>query len=438
MIPVARRAAAIQYAIRDVVVPATALEAEGHEILKFNIGDPLAYPGLPTPDHMIRAYATALENQVNGYGPSYGIPELRAAIAASEQGKTNGGWSCRPEDVYVTAGVTEALNLLFATVLEPGDVVLSPGPHYPPYLAYPQLYGARTVEYRLDPDEGWRIDLDDLASKLDHSVRLLVLIDPNNPTGSVLRPEEVDAVMTLASDHPNLIVVADEIYDGLDFTGQRVSIASRAKQVPVVTLNGVSKVYFAPGWRLGYLALHDPDGRLSAIRDGLERLLRARLCPRHPPRRVISRPLKDRRIGWKPIEHVCSVNGIVAWNASLRSMASMLIDRAVPSTCSCESHTRSMRLTTEASSSICCIRNMCSSFTGQGSVPHMAWVMRGWCSCRPWRSSTKHSIESTASCRASDGDALKSSGVGATSCVAACSSPCLRSSPSLQGHPALR
>ncbi len=282
MIPVARRAAAIQYAIRDVVVPATALEAEGHEILKFNIGDPLAYPGLPTPDHMIRAYATALENQVNGYGPSYGIPELRAAIAASEQGKTNGGWSCRPEDVYVTAGVTEALNLLFAAVLEPGDVVLSPGPHYPPYLAYPQLYGARTVEYRLDPEEGWRIDLDDLASKLDHSVRLLVLIDPNNPTGSVLRPEEVDAVMTLASDHPNLIVVADEIYDGLDFTGQRVSIASRAKQVPVVTLNGVSKVYFAPGWRLGYLALHDPDGRLCAIRDGLERLLRARLCPPTP------------------------------------------------------------------------------------------------------------------------------------------------------------
>ena len=109
-----------------------------------------------------------------------------------------------------------------------------------------------------------------------------MLIDPNNPTGSVLRPEEVDAVMTLASDHPNLIVVADEIYDGLDFTGQRVSIASRAKQVPVVTLNGVSKVYFAPGWRLGYLALHDPDGRLSAIRDGLERLLRARLCPPTP------------------------------------------------------------------------------------------------------------------------------------------------------------
>ena len=170
----ARRAAAIQYAIRDVVVPATALEAEGHEITKFNIGDPLAYAVLgSTPDHMIRAYASALENQVNGYGPSYGIPELRAAIAASEQGKTNGGWSCRPEDVYVTAGVTEALNLLFADCSRTRGCRPITGPsHYPPYLAYPQLYGARTVEYRLDPEEGWRIDLDDLASKLDQSVRL--------------------------------------------------------------------------------------------------------------------------------------------------------------------------------------------------------------------------------------------------------------------------
>ena len=100
-IPVTSRASQIEYAIRDVVVPATALEAEGHEIIKLNIGDPLAYPGLSTPIHMLSAYEKALQDQKNGYSPAYGIPVLREAIANSEQNKLNGGWDCDPNDVYV-------------------------------------------------------------------------------------------------------------------------------------------------------------------------------------------------------------------------------------------------------------------------------------------------------------------------------------------------
>ena len=88
-IPVTSRASQIEYAIRDVVVPANALEAKGHEIIKLNIGDPLAYPGLPTPDHMISAYQKALLDQKNGYSPAYGIPELREAISHNEQNKIN-------------------------------------------------------------------------------------------------------------------------------------------------------------------------------------------------------------------------------------------------------------------------------------------------------------------------------------------------------------
>ncbi|HJN56128.1 MAG TPA: aminotransferase class I/II-fold pyridoxal phosphate-dependent enzyme, partial [Candidatus Poseidoniales archaeon] len=147
LIPCSERAARVEYAIRDVVVPATALEAQGHSIIKLNIGDPLAYPGLPTPNHMIDAYAKALRDQHNGYSPSYGIPALRTAIAQDECSKPRGGWPCQPDDVYVCHGVTEALQILFAATLEKGDEVLAPGPHYPPYLAYPQMYGARTIEY---------------------------------------------------------------------------------------------------------------------------------------------------------------------------------------------------------------------------------------------------------------------------------------------------
>ena len=278
-VPVSSRAANIEYAIRDVVVPATELEAAGHEIIKLNIGDPIAYPGLPTPPHMVDAYVEALKSGKNGYSPSYGLPALREAIAEDEQRK---GWNATPDDIYVCHGVTEALQLIFAAVLEDGSKVLAPGPHYPPYMAYPQMYGATTVEYQLHQNDGWKPDFDDIASKMDDDVRLLVLINPNNPCGSVCGADDVDALLNIARAYPNCIVVADEIYDGLDFTRRQVSVASRSPDVPVIALNGVSKVYYAPGWRIGYMALHDPNGRLTLVRDGLERLLRSRLCASTP------------------------------------------------------------------------------------------------------------------------------------------------------------
>ena len=278
----ASRALSIEYAIRDVVVPATALEAEGHQILKLNIGDPIAYPGLPTPQHMVDAYADAVQQGMNGYSPSYGLPELRKAVAAEERSK---GWPATSDDIYVCHGVTEALQLLFAAVLEEDDVVLAPGPHYPPYMAYPQMYGATTLEYRLDADDGWRIDLADLESKMTDKVRFVVLINPNNPTGNVATPEEIDAILSIVKAWPQCMVIADEIYDGLDFTGHQVSVASRSNEVPVVTLNGVSKVFFAPGWRIGWFGLHDPMNTLGSVRDALERLLRSRLCASTPAQR---------------------------------------------------------------------------------------------------------------------------------------------------------
>jgi len=279
MIPVSNRASTIEYAIRDVVVPATKLESEGFEIIKLNIGDPIAYPGLPTPKHMVDAYVEGLESGNNGYSPSYGLPNLRKAIAADE---TRKGWNCSSDDVYVCHGVTEALQIIFAATLEEGSKVLAPGPHYPPYMAYPQMYGATTIEYSLKSDDGWSIDLDDIESKMDSDVRLLVLINPNNPTGNVASTEEIDKLLNIAKEWPNCMIVADEIYDGLDFTGEHVSVASRSDSVPVFSLNGVSKVYYAPGWRIGYMALHDPVGSMGDVRDGIERLLRSRLCASTP------------------------------------------------------------------------------------------------------------------------------------------------------------
>jgi len=261
------------------VVPAIELENQGHDIIRLNIGDPLAYEGLPTPVHMIEKYKNALDRQDNGYGPSYGLDELRDAISQSELSK---GWNCSPDDVYVTHGVTEALQVIFAAFLEENDIVLAPGPHYPPYMAYPQMYGAKTVEYRLKSSEEWKIDLDDIRDKMNDSVKLLVLINPNNPTGNIATESEIDKLINIAEKWPNCTIIADEIYDGLDFSDNFISVASRSKSVPIITLNGVSKVYFAPGWRIGYMAWHDPNNHLRLVRDGVERILRSRLCASTP------------------------------------------------------------------------------------------------------------------------------------------------------------
>ena len=278
-VEVSKRASSIEYAIRDVVVPAIELEKQGHKIIRLNIGDPLAYDGLPTPKHMIEGYKDALDRQDNGYGPSYGLDELREAISISEYSK---GWDCSDDDVYVTHGVTEALQIIFAAFLQENDTVLAPGPHYPPYMAYPQMYGAKTVEYRLKSSDNWKIDLDDIRQKMNDSVKLLVLINPNNPTGNIATKSEIEQLIGIAKEWPKCTIIADEIYDGLDFKDSFVSVASISESVPVITLNGVSKVYFAPGWRIGYMAWHDPDNRLTLVRDGVERILRSRLCASTP------------------------------------------------------------------------------------------------------------------------------------------------------------
>ena len=144
------------------------------------------------------------------------------------------------------------------------------------------MFGAATLEYKLKPDDDWKLDFDDIESKMSDDVKLLVLINPNNPCGAVAGKDEIFRILSIARKWPNCIVIADEIYDGLDFTGEHRSVASLSPDVPVFVLNGVSKVYYAPGWRIGYLGIHDPKGRLVSIRDGIERLLRSRLCASTP------------------------------------------------------------------------------------------------------------------------------------------------------------
>ena len=153
-------------------------------------------------------------------------------------------------------------------------------------MTYPPMYGGRTIEYRMDPDDGWRVDLEDIRSKMDESVRLLRSIQITDWRHRRLRPSKR---FKIAEEWPGCAVVADEIYDGLNFAQDHVSMAAIADEmgssVPVITFNGVSKVYYAPGWRIGYLAIRDPQERFALVRDGIERLLRSRLCASTPAQR---------------------------------------------------------------------------------------------------------------------------------------------------------
>ncbi|MHA1595986.1 MAG: aminotransferase class I/II-fold pyridoxal phosphate-dependent enzyme [Candidatus Baldrarchaeia archaeon] len=274
MVKVAPRALGIEYAIRDVVVKAKDLERRGKKIIYLNIGDPCKFDFQP-PRHMIDALYKAAIEGYNGYTDSLGIPDLREAIAEKER-KVN-GVKIEPDDVIVTSGISEAIFMLMGAVVEPGDEVLVPGPTYPPYISLVKYFGGIPVTYHCDEDNEWQPDVSDIEKKITERTVMIVIINPNNPTGAVYDQKILREILDLAAEH-DIIVVSDEIYDRIIFDGKHVSAASVAKDVPIIGLNGFSKVYLVPGWRLGYIYFYDPEGRLERLKEAITKEARVRIC----------------------------------------------------------------------------------------------------------------------------------------------------------------
>jgi len=271
------RARNIEYAIRDVVVPATELERQGHKILKMNIGDPIAYD-FDVPEFIKEGFCNAIQDGQNGYSPSYGIPLLRESIVKKERSQ---GCDVEEKDIVVGTGVTEMLQMIFGATIEDGDEILIPGPAYPPYISYTKFAGGNPISYRTIEEDGWQPDIDNLRSKITDQTKAICIINPNNPTGALYEEKTIRAIMDLAGEH-DLMAISDEIYDKMTYEGDITYTADVNKDVPLITLNGVSKVYLAPGWRVGYMAIRDPNDALEEIRDGIVRQARARLCASHP------------------------------------------------------------------------------------------------------------------------------------------------------------
>lgn len=278
----------LEYAIRDVVGHARELEKKGKDVIYLNIGDPLLFD-FETPENIKAALIQAVNEGFNRYSPSEGILELREAICEKE--KKIGGIDILPENVVISVGVSEGIQMVLGALVDNGSEILVPGPAYPPYISYTEFFGGKAVQYRTSEENEWQPDLDDVRSKITDSTRAIVIINPNNPCGALYDKKIVKAMTDLAGEY-NIPVISDEIYDQIAYD-ELVSTAKVAKDMSVIGLNGFSKVYLMTGWRLGYMYFIGQDEKtLEELREHVIKEARIRLSANTPVQKAAVEALR--------------------------------------------------------------------------------------------------------------------------------------------------
>src|SRR5882757_331697 len=285
----ASRLADVRYDIRGPVLRrARELEAQGHQIIKLNIGNPAPF-GLFTPDAVLSKVTASIADS-QGYSDARGIAPAREAVARYF-GARLGVAGVTPDDVYLGNGVSELIVMALQALLNPGDEVLVPSPDYPLWTGAVNLGGGRAVHYRCAEDLDWNPDVENVESLVTPRTRALVIINPNNPTGAVYSRETLLALLDVARRH-GLLVLADEIYDKILYDGAaHESTAALAPDLVVLTLSGLSKTYRAPGFRTGWLLVSGPRREAAGYLEGLELLANMRMCPNVPSQYAIQAAL---------------------------------------------------------------------------------------------------------------------------------------------------
>jgi len=267
----------IEYAIRDIVEASKEAQQAGKDLIFLNIGDPVKY-GFTTPENLLKRVCEALLENRNSYSESVGIPEAIEAIRnyAFKKG-------IKPIDIYITQGASEAIEFAISALINPGENILLPCPCYPLYQAIVSKFGIEPRFYYLSEERNWEPELDDIESLIDEKTKAIVIINPNNPTGAIYSRETLQKIVDIAEKY-RLVIFSDEIYDQfvLDENLDHISIASLSKDVPMVTFNGLSKCYFAPGFRIGWGIISGPQEVLVDYIEAIHKLARARLCAPHP------------------------------------------------------------------------------------------------------------------------------------------------------------
>ena len=275
-VPVAARVNRFSYAIRNIVAEARAVQARGLRVRYMNIGDPVA-AGFKTPAHLIETVQRAMHDGHNGYLPSAGLAEAREAVAADYTAR---GVPVSASRVLMTDGASEGIDIALSALVDEGDEVLVPTPTYPLYTAVLAKISATPQYYRTDPEREWLPDIDHMRSLVTPRTRVLVVIDPNNPTGAVYPPAVRRALIDLADEH-DLTILADEVYADLGFEGAVPLLATLEPDAPIISFSSLSKAYLAPGWRTGWMVV-SATPRLDDALAAATKLADGRLCSPGP------------------------------------------------------------------------------------------------------------------------------------------------------------
>lgn len=278
----------VLYDVRGPVADeAVRMEAAGTHILKLNIGNPAPF-GFRTPDEVVYDMSQQLPD-TEGYSPSKGLFSARKAIMQYAQLKNIPNVSI--DDIYTGNGVSELINLSLSALLDNGDEVLVPSPDYPLWTACVNLAGGTAVHYVCDEDSEWYPDIDDMRSKITDKTKVIVIINPNNPTGALYPKEVLQQIVDLAREH-QLMIFSDEIYDRLVMDGlEHISIASLAPDLFCVTFSGLSKSHMIAGWRVGWMVLSGNKRLAKDYIEGLNMLANMRMCSNVPAQSVVQTAL---------------------------------------------------------------------------------------------------------------------------------------------------
>ena len=269
----------VRYEIRGRLARrAHELERQGYEILSLNIGNPRAF-GLRTPETMRLAMIENLA-EAEGYCHQKGIFPAREAVVMQQQER--GVTEVTAEEVFIGNGVSELIDLTLRALLNEDDEVLVPSPDYPLWTAAVTLNGGRAVHYPCHPENGFVPDPEELASLVTERTRAIVIINPNNPTGAVYPRPVLEALARLAEER-RLVVFSDEIYDQMTYAGAEfVPMATLVHDTVCATLSGLSKVYRACGYRVGWAVFSGRTHAATEYLQALELLASLRLCSNVP------------------------------------------------------------------------------------------------------------------------------------------------------------
>ena len=293
------------YDIRGPVLGhAKQMEEAGHKVIKMNIGNPAAF-GFEAPDEITQDVVRNM-SQASGYTESQGFFAPRKSIMHYSQEKQIKDVDV--DDIIIGNGVSELIVMAMQGLINNEDEVLIPMPDYPLWTAAVRLAGGRPVHYICDEKQKWYPDLNDIKSKVTSKTKAILVINPNNPTGSLYPDEILQGVIQIAREK-NLIVMADEIYDKVLYDGNKhTSIASLADDIVFLTFNGLSKNYRACGYRAGWLVLSGDKKNASDYLEGLNMLASMRLCSNVPGQLAIQTALG----GYQSINDLVAPEGRLA------------------------------------------------------------------------------------------------------------------------------